>query len=121
MCPISNLLGEFLMGPGASQCPAGSSGALDIINRDTVMKRMRRLFAPRASGKYLLPAEVIAQWNDVEGGGRDALIDEFARCSFDKDRVSLGFRKEGHACISHCGPPLPRPASATRPRLSSDL
>ena len=57
---------------------------------DNDMKRIRRLLAPRANGRLLVPQEIVEQFQDLETGGRDAVLTMWAKCSGNKDHITCG-------------------------------
>ena len=63
--------------------PGSTIGA--AITRDQMMKRLHRVFAPRADGTFIVPSELLEQWKDTRNGGREKVIEEFKSSGFDKD------------------------------------
>lgn len=64
-----------------------ASGKNDGVSRNTILKRMRRMFAAKASGKRDVPDELLQQWEDVDKG-REQLIKIFLETGLDKDLYS---------------------------------
>ena len=66
--------------------PCRSMGTVaNVLSRDQMMKRLNRLFAVSSNGKYKVPDELLALWQDTENGGRQKVIDEFQATGYDKD------------------------------------
>ena len=57
--------------------------AAESISHEVAMGRLRRLFQPRANGKYKVPDDLVKKWNDPEG--KEEIIAEFAKTGFRKD------------------------------------
>eukprot|EP00435_Cladocopium_sp_Y103_P045771 s265_g13.t1 len=47
-------------------------------------KVLRRMMQPRCDGTYLLPQEVLDEYKDISGGGRDRVLKMWAASSHDK-------------------------------------
>lgn len=59
-------------------------------SKSAIDKRLRRMFTPRKDGKYLVPAELVEQYQDKRHRG--AILDAFERNGYDVDWVeTLGF------------------------------
>ena len=47
-------------------------------------KSLRRIMQPRSDGSYLLPQEVVDEYKDIAGGGRERVLKMWAASSHDK-------------------------------------
>ena len=48
------------------------------------VKVLRRLLTPRCDGTFLVPEEVVKDWKDVHGGGRERVLHLWEQSSFNK-------------------------------------
>lgn len=53
------------------------------------MKCLRRVLSPRVDGSYLAPQQILDDWKDVSGGGRDNVLNLWAKSGCDKARPNF--------------------------------
>lgn len=74
-----------MLQPSVSGIAGHGSAIGAAITRDQMMKRLHRVFAPRANGTFIVWSEFLEQWRDTQNGGREKVIEEFKNSGFDKD------------------------------------
>ena len=67
-------------------------------------KSLRRMMQPRSDGSYLLPKEVVDEYKDIAGGGRERVLKMWASTSHDKVGLCVTIVSlHGLGHVSHCG------------------
>jgi len=76
-----------------NQCPSYALVCNKVPRKGEAneVKALRRLLAPRCDGTLLVPEEVVKDWKDVHGGGRERVLHLWEQSSFNK---------VGHQCFS---------------------
>ena len=69
------------------------------LSYKTIHKRMERIMQPNAKGNFKVGEDIRKQWQDIQGGGRDRLLQMFADCNHQPDRV-LNFCSASRATCS---------------------
>ena len=54
-------------------------------------KVLRRMLTPRADGSLLIPVEILNEWKDVHGGGRDRVMQMWNATSHNKVGLVVDF------------------------------
>lgn len=69
--------------PVAKSVPMGPPG----LSEGAVYKRLNRVVNTPVQGKFRVGDDIREQWKDLAGGGRKQLMNIFADCNYDPDRV----------------------------------
>lgn len=72
--------------PVAKSLPAGGMGP-PPLSEGAVYKRLNRVVNTPVGGKFRVGDDIRDQWKDLTTGGRKKLMNIFADCNYDPDRV----------------------------------
>lgn len=59
----------------------------ETVSEKNMLKRLRRVLAPRADGSSLVAQQILDAWKDTQTGGREAVINMWNQASGDKETL----------------------------------
>ena len=59
------------------------------LSKAAICNRLRRVFSLRKAGSRQVDERWVEAWNDINGGGRDDVLQMFEKLAYDRDRVEL--------------------------------
>lgn len=63
----------------------------ETVSEKNMLKRLRRVLAPRVDGSSLVAQQILDAWKDTQTGGREAVINMWNQASGDKETLGLDF------------------------------